>query len=432
MKNIVTVKNKITSHSFIFNETLHIYRKAVNYIINVCISNFSSYNSLNSKLQINLIESLIHNTANNVAKYDFDSIFIKFPSYLRRSAIADALGSVASYMTKLSKGEKVSKPTAKYCFPVLYKGNMYEELSNDTVFIKVYHNKDWVWLTVKLQIKKNNKRHFNLSEFKKNNPTLIKDKNKYFLAYSYEKSTPLNNTKIDRQKILSVDLGLTNSAVCCVMDSKGTVLARKFISCEREKDLRYHYLKIIKKNQKISGFNTSNANVWRKINNYSKEIINKTCSELLKLALKHNVSVIVFEHLGNKFRAPKGIYGAKKLNFKLQYWNKQSIQKKLEQMAHIHGIRIRRVLAKNTSKLAFDGSGEVKRNYKKDICVFRTGKQYHADLNASYNIGARYIIKEYIKTYSVKNRSLLEAKVPLLVDRSSQTLSTLISMLSVA
>jgi len=40
----------------------------------------------------------------------------------------------------------------------------------------------------------------------------------------------------------------------------------------------------------------------------------------------------------------------------------------------------------NTSKLAYDGSGEVERNPKKDIAVFPNGKQYHADLNASYNI----------------------------------------------
>lgn len=70
----------------------------------------------------------------------------------------------------------------------------------------------------------------------------------------------------------------------------------------------------------------------------------------------------------------------------------------------------------------------MKRNNKKDIAVFTTGKQYHADLNASYNIGARYFIRELLKTFSEKKKSALEAKVPLLSARTQQSLSTLISL----
>jgi putative transposase len=46
---------------------------------------------------------------------------------------------------------------------------------------------------------------------------------------------------------------------------------------------------------------------------------------------------------------------------------------------------------KYTSAYAFDGSGKVRRskiNYS--LAVFKNGKQYNADLSASYNIGARY------------------------------------------
>ncbi|MGK7940705.1 MAG: zinc ribbon domain-containing protein, partial [Crocosphaera sp.] len=38
-----------------------------------------------------------------------------------------------------------------------------------------------------------------------------------------------------------------------------------------------------------------------------------------------------------------------------------------------------------------NGSGKVKRNKNNySLCVFPSGKQYNADLGASYNIGARY------------------------------------------
>ena len=51
-----------------------------------------------------------------------------------------------------------------------------------------------------------------------------------------------------------------------------------------------------------------------------------------------------------------------------------------------------------------------------------------AHLNASYNIAARYFIREIIKPLSEKIRSQLEAKVPLLAARNQHTLSTLISL----
>lgn len=36
--------------------------------------------------------------------------------------------------------------------------------------------------------------------------------------------------------------------------------------------------------------------------------------------------------------------------------------------------------------------------------VFQNGKQYHCDLNATYNIGARYFIRELLKSNSVMKR----------------------------
>ncbi|MRH45186.1 transposase, partial [Aquibacillus halophilus] len=92
----------------------------------------------------------------------------------------------------------------------------------------------------------------------------------------------------------------------------------------------------------------------------------------------------------NKMRVPKGFWGAKKLRFKLRYWRKTAIQNKVEEMAHYVGMRISRVNPRNTSALAYDGTGKVERNHKKDLATFTTGKVYHADLSASYNIAARY------------------------------------------
>ena len=64
--------------------------------------------------------------------------------------------------------------------------------------------------------------------------------------------------------------------------------------------------------------------------------------------------------------------------------------------------------------------GSVSRDSKNhSLCVFQTGKRYNCDLSASYNIGARYFIRELLKLLPATERSLLEAKVPVVKRRTS-------------
>ncbi|EGS1179753.1 TPA: hypothetical protein I0F89_RS13205 [Enterococcus faecalis] len=72
-----------------------------------------------------------------------------------------------------------------------------------------------------------------------------------------------------------------------------------------------------------------------------------------------------------------------------------------------------------------NGTGEVVRFDRKDLCEFSEGKQDHADLNVSYNIGAQFFIRAAIKPLSEKRRLALGAKVPEVLVRTEQTLSTL-------
>jgi len=63
-------------------------------------------------------------------------------------------------------------------------------------------------------------------------------------------------------------------------------------------------------------------------------------------------------------------------------------------------------------------------------CETRQKKIYNCDLNASYNIAARYFIREIIKTLPVMARQSILAKVPECSKRSTCTLSTLINLSS--
>ena len=119
---------------------------------------------------------------------------------------------------------------------------------------------------------------------------------------------------------------------------------------------------------------------------------------------------------------------------KISLWRYRDINKKVERLAHRKGIHYSTVCAKNTSKLAFDGSGTTIRGNNitsktpYSICKFSSGKLYNCDLNASYNIGARYFIRKIEKTIDVNLWSLVMAKVPSLRARMLCSLDTLIKV----
>ena len=156
-------------------------------------------------------------------------------------------------------------------------------------------------------------------------------------------------------------------------------------------------------------------------------VLIKTTKEIINFATTNKTNCIVFEYLDTKGKKS----GSKKQ--RLTLWRKRDIQNRVLHNAHLRGIRVNRVCAYNTSRLAFDGSGIVARNKSNfSLCTFTTSKQYNCDLNASYNIGARFHIKEIIKPFSEKKRLLMEAKVPSLSKRSTCTLSTLKEIISLA
>lgn len=141
--------------------------------------------------------------------------------------------------------------------------------------------------------------------------------------------------------------------------------------------------------------------------------------------MENNVDGIVFEHLDPYIRA-KGSYKEK-----LHLWRKRGIINRLSHLCHVNGLKYASVCAINTSRFAFDGSGIVYRD-KTNYCLatFSNGKKYNCDLSASYNIAARYFIREKIKPYKEKEtcRLMLEAKVPLAFNGTKNTYSDLISL----
>ena len=457
MKLNHSYKCKIINVNDSLTDTILIYRKALTFIVNVVEQEWSDFDGLTSKSQVNLGEKLLHETKDNPnPPYgEFDKLFYKYPSYLRRSTIQDAVGIVSSYRSNLanwekekyeavSKGKKFRKQKPKLSLkhfkcPTLYKGNMYINLmQNNTVSIKIYkYNKknktgDWVWLNINLREQDLKYIRFNTIGMKEQSPTLVKSGKKYYLQFPFEQKVNLNKTKLIDTKVCSVDLGINHSAVCSIIDYNGTIKAREFINQPKEKDRQNKILKRMKVSQAKSG-NQPMPKIWAKVNSYNKFLVNDTVNKIIKFALRNGADVIVCEYLDFK-----GKKSNKSKAQQLHMWKCKTIIKKLEHNAHKYKMRFSRVSAKNTSALAFDGSGKVKRDKENaSLCVFPTGitptgrisyakgKQYNCDLNASYNIGARYFIREILKSCSEKKMSQLQAKAPEIVRRTQCTLSTL-------
>ena len=404
-------------------QTLDIYRSAVGYLTEIYEQVWEELERIpETKKRFNEAEHLIHTTKKNQARFSFDLHFPKMPSYLRRAAIQHALGTVSSYKTRLSLWEKSGQtggwPKLVYenhAMPVFYRDVMYREdkEGKDAAYLKLYDGHDWKWFHVRLRHTDMEYLRKNWSGKKASAPTLEKRHRKYFLRFSYTEDVILTKAPVEEQIICGVDLGINTDAVCTIMRSDGTVLGRKFIDFPSEKDRMYRVLGRIRRFQREHGSAQAKSR-WAYAKRLNIELGRKIAGAVTKYAKENHADIIVFEYLETKGK----ISGKKKQ--KLHLWRKRDIQKRCEHQVHRNGIRVSRICAWNTSRLAYDGTGTVARDPKNhSLCVFQTGKRYNCDLSASYNIGARYFIRELLKPLSVTERSLLEAKVPAVKCRTS-------------
>lgn len=423
---------KVIGEEKIFRETIAVYRNALSFLIKVVLAEWDSgvgevYHK--SKLTAQrAIEILVHTSKSSFAKHlEFDMLFRKYPSYLRRATISEALGAVSTYrfahdvwVENGKKGKEPKLQLSRSSLPTFYKDNMYAEKPDGTVFLKLYHCNDWVWVPVTLRKQDTDYIHEYWAGHNASAPKLVKRNHRYALCFAFEEKVLLESKPISEQTILTIDLGVNTDAACSVMRSDGTVVERKFIDFPTEKDRMYTQLHRARRGQRENGHKGGNR-YMRKAARINEDHAKKIGPAIVQYAISKHVDVIVMEHLD--------FSGRKSKEQRLHMWRKRDIQKIVEHQAHRAGIRISHVNPWGTSRLAFDGSGWVERDKRNaSLCTFSTGKQYNCDLNASYNIGARYFIRELLKPVSVTERSLLEAKVPSVKRRTMSTFSTLISL----
>ena len=381
-----TYSVKIKHYNHIFKDTVSVYRGAVDFLITVCLNEWDNISKIDqSQKRQQYVERLCHRTNGNPNPvYHFDKKFYKFPNYLRRGAINEAIGKV-SY----------------------YKSNT------------------WHWITVKLRKSDMDYIERRCAGRKKCAPTLQKRGHEWFLDFPFEGRVTLCDTAVKDQTVVSVDLGINTAATVSVMCADGTILGRHFCKLPKEIDSLSNSINRIKKAQQYGNYRI--PRLWARTKGINHDISVKTVQFIMDVAVLYNADVIVFEHLDKQGK----VKGSKKQRLKL--WRSQEVQRIVADKAHRLGMHVSHICAWNTSRLAFDGSGYVLRGkyggFKTyELCRFQNGKIYNCDLSASYNIGARYFIREILKSLDESSRLLIEANVPQCSKRSTCTFATLINL----
>ena len=381
-------------------DTVAIYRDFVRRLIIIVNTHWREIAVIDARQRY--VEQLFHQTRDHpnpkyASFFGLGTKFYKFPSYLRRAAINDAIGHVSSFYTRYHSWQggvrkrKSAKPpvltTVCGVYPDLYK-NQCIKIASDfkSAEIKVYQEKDWQWEQVKISSLA--KRHLR-SSLKQLSPTLVVRGGRASLSVPYQIPKISQPTT---KRYCGVDLGINTVAVASVITETGEVIARKFIHDGKALDKRdKHLATISRKARQTKKLHKGFAKLhYRKAANINKNLANHTAVAIINFATRHGATTVVIENLRNW--KPKG--GKRKSSLKQRFhnWVKGAIADRLEQLGQEQGVEIAAVNARGTSKFAYDGSGEVKRdrgNYS--MGTFQTSKRYAVDLSASYNIAARYI-----------------------------------------
>ena len=434
---LVTEKGEVTGSRRVDESLMRATRKvcldALKFCAELFLKEWENLKGLQSLEMKSRCEVLIHTTKDSIAKYpEFDEKFPYMPSYTRRAIVADALGIVRSYKSNhknweaLSPAERGAEP--KMGFPTIYELTFYKQerrlnFSEGVMELKLYDGTKWDWYAFRIN-KSESEYIAKMSKTRKLlSPVVEKVKEKYRVRFCFEEKRQLVQNECPlKYRILVVDLGINAPASWSVLTADGTVHARGVIHLGRDED---RLNRRINRKRMYQQAGKKSKNIYRAITSANQQLSIDTAKAIMDTAVAYDVDCIVFEYLD--FTGKKK---GRKYRERIHMWRANDVQSRVELQAHRMGMRISRVCAWGTSKYAFDGSGTTNRRsvyhyehgnkkYNYSVCKFQNGKIYNCDLNASYNIGARFFLREYEKLDGCQ-------KLPPVPMRTLDTLLTLL------
>ncbi len=373
--------------------------------------------ALKQKQALTELERLTVQTQNNpTPKIPLPILHI--PVMFRRAAINTTYGSAKSFFSNLKKyKEKKAKAEAKgkkykqrppvppreWNKKVTFYAGMIKDMDDNTVMLKLYTGKAWVWMKFK-----HAGRTFPES-WKTCSPHAVIYKNRIELHFPVEKSVRL--IKIATQlkqnpnlNVCAVDLNLDdNYAVCAILSNDGTQGKVKFIKGNKSLHNRRKRLlgKIAIKRSQYNGVleEDDNKALWKKIRDMENYEAHRVSRRIVEFAVENGASIIVFENLKN-LKPAKDKY-SKRSNTKRAYWLKGKIHEYTRYKALERSILISIVNPKNTSRDCFYCNEKVSRynnipggyTVGTPLYLCPNGHRGNADVNASWNISKKFFLK---------------------------------------
>lgn len=390
-------------------DSVALYRRLANALAGVFLAHWPDVHDL----PVQDLESLFHDTKKTQGTtYGrwFAANFPKVPSYLRRAATMAAHGAVSSFMTRYrswqagDRAKRTQRPPrwgGIQSWPVLYAANggagAMIRHDGDIVHLKLLDaaSGDWLWRAA--AVVRRGPRH-GAEGAVPLSPALVVHGRTLGLAQPYEFARP-KRTKEPVDRVCSVDLGINKQATCSVIDAGGTVIARRFVRLGAHIDRRDKVLHAIRdKARQTMGKGGKLApgfcrGLYDRAKGLNTHVAREVSRQVVAFARAHGARVVVFEDLTG-FR-PRG--GARRSNMRQRFhgWLHRATVRQTEASCEELGLRFALVQSRGTSAWAYDGSGKVARlRHDYGRCRFRSGKEYDCDLSASYNVGARWFVRE--------------------------------------
>lgn len=237
-------------------------------------------------------------------------------------------------------------------------------------------------------------------EYKKGYGQFVWDERKkswfFIISYSFEKE----ETKLDKDRILGIDLGIAYPIYMALNDSlhrykvKGGEIEQFRKSTERRKNDLFDQGKYCGEGRRGKGIKKRIDPIdfaKKRVANFRDTTNHKYSRFAVEIALKHGCGIIQMEKLE----------GISEENTFLKNWSYYDLQQKIEYKAKEHGIEVRYINPKYTSQRCSKcgyidkENRENQKTFACKKCEFETNADYNAARNISiYNI--EDIIKEEI------------------------------------
>lgn len=368
--------------------TKDIYNQIVLFYYDLLLKNIEFLN-LSNQYCLRELEKLT--VISRDGKIPENYIDMNIPTYFRRAAINQAIGSVKSYKilkdnyekTENKTGKEPSRTTEFNCSPVFYKG-MYKDLEKNSVKLKLWNGYEWKWFHTKFKEQDFNKDTESLS------PTLVL--HSQYVMMHLPIRTIVKDVRPVKERMQDEDLkvcGISfsntdNIAVCVILNKNGKLLKSKFVSGGKiYKKNTSKILNKIKKIRNLKNMQTQKTNFkkyWEKLNKISKNVAHKTSKEIIDFCLENEVKVISITKLENDvptFVHKVGKYSPIAL--------KRLIINYLSYKAFKAGILITTVRQNYTASRCYKCRAKIKRNENEFSC--EKGHQGNYYFNTSMNIG---------------------------------------------